>query len=669
MSHHQVGRDQVARASEAAAWVWKARSNFGRAMQGANPRKIDAVPSIDLLDAGIRTLGITTVLVMSLLGFGHSTIPTPGLTSLGEPLLVAAGLVLYNLIIVLAGVPWRHSPGFAHFALDWVVASAAIVITGGFLSPFIILYYALGIGAALRVGLTRSMLLVAGCGVVYAALSLSSRSPIEAAKLPLLVVEVTSLLMVVVTAAGLKRAFEVEASRVQTEKEATDQIRMLNNLTNTVLQASPDLEALLRTVARVSSSALHADSGLAVLFTEYDESGEYGGVQEVRGNSIPQNMLIISDQEPSPPRLSKEEWQMLEESVKTHKPVLYNCAQDGRAQTPYFPGLSRDNSITCTVACVPFVLSGQVLGALFVGRGSSQGFTETEIGLLTAIGQQMAVAVRLAGLYETQRDKAIRSAEREQLERDLLSTVSHELRTPLTAIKTSIGALDSLTVQSGTVARTEGKLIQNIERSTDRLIGLVNELLDMARLQAGRVSLQLELINLGEIAHEIAEQVTPLLDARGQSLSLDLPRRGSERWQRLEIMADRRRIEQLLLNLLANANKYSPQGGNICLGATARDGRVRGFVRDDGPGVPRREQERIFEKYYTSDGRSGVHERPDSTGLGLAIARSIVELHGGEIGVQSTAGQGSLFYFWLPRELGGTEVPRLERESANSHSR
>jgi two-component system sensor histidine kinase KdpD len=238
------------------------------------------------------------------------------------------------------------------------------------------------------------------------------------------------------------------------------------------------------------------------------------------------------------------------------------------------------------------------------------------------------------------------------MERDLLSIVSHELRTPLTAIKTSVGALTDEDAEAATEGDpTRLRLLRNIGRSTDRLINLVSESLDMARLRAGRVSLKVQVLNVGDLILEVAPQVRSLLGVRGQILEVDLPARDSARWQRLQVLGDRRRLEQVLLNLMANANKYGPFGGHITVGATPRNGQVRIFVRDDGPGIEPGEQERIFEKFYQGKSQQEtLKEHPESLGLGLAIARSIVELHGGYIGVQSRRFQGSTFYFVLAYE-------------------
>ena len=611
----------------------------------------DSALSVNGLDAGIRTLAVATVLVLSLLGYGRTGASQLPLSV--EPLLITLGLVLYNMLVVaVLGVPWRKSPSFGLFLLDWIVVTAALLLTGGFFSPFLVLYYALIIGAALRVGLSRSLLLVAGCAVVYAAVSINRPTPVDAIHLPMLAVGITSLLMVAVTAVAMKRAVEVEVRKVETEERTGDQLRLLNNLTRVVLSGAPDLERVMRTVAGVSSQALQADSGLAVLFG----AGPIRYANEFVVDGF-RSHLIVSVEDPNPQRLSKCEESLADKAVKTRAPVLIDDAiNDGESLSGGgYPGLERAEQAVSTVACVPFLLSGEVIGVLFVGRYAMQPFTETEVDLLTAIGQQMAVAVRLARLYEIERERASISEHRERLERDLLSMVSHELRTPLTSIKTCVSALSSMEHPVGDPTREamEGKLLNNIGRSTDRLITLVNELIDMGRLRAGRVSLNLQQVHMGDMVLEMAGQVKPLLDARRQTLSIDLPIPGSSRWRKLTVEADRRRIEQVLLNLLSNANKYAPEGSQITLGATPREALVKVFVRDDGPGIPVSEQARIFEKFYQVNAAQVPGDnRPEGAGLGLAIARSLVELHGGEIAVQSRPGRGSTFSFTLPADPG-----------------
>jgi signal transduction histidine kinase len=596
----------------------------------------DGAPSIDGLDVAVRGFGVAIVVVWSLLGYARAESLYPW--EMADPLAVSVGLILYNLVVILAlGVPWRTSPGFTLFVVDWVAASCAILLTGGFVSPFILLYYALIIGAALRIGLSRSLILALGCSGVFVTLSVLHPEPVESIRIPIVIVQVASLLMAMFMAAGMRRAVEVEVHKVELEERAARQLRLLNNLTNSVLAGPPDLHEILRTIATASREALKAQAGLAVLMQPVAQAGEPDG-----GGAL--EAAIVADRDPNPPTLSLDEMNILEQIRAQRMPVIRN-RHDTSARG--YAGLERGGERAEIVACVPFMLDERVIGGLFVARYEPKPFSQADIGLLLAISQQMAVAARMARLYEMEREKAARSEERERLERDLLSMVSHELRTPLTAIKTSVGALTGSGEQAwsgGSRGEAEVRLLRNIGRSTDRLINLVNELLDMARLRAGRVTLNVQELNLAEVIGEAVAAIGPLAENREQEVQVDLPAPGSPRGQALVVQADRRRIEQVLVNLLSNAIKYGPRASAIVVGATPRAGQVRVFVRDQGPGIAAPEQARVFDKFYRS-----AEGKQEGTGLGLAIARSIVELHGGQISVSSKPGSGSTFYFTLPQ--------------------
>jgi signal transduction histidine kinase len=574
------------------------------------------------------------VVLLSLLGYEHPTV-APGAGRVLEPLVVAACLVAYNgLVILLLGVPWRHRPGFYLYLFDWAVASASIALTGWIFSPFIILLYALVIGAALRLGFSRSMVTVCACAVLFLSLGAIVPASMESLKLPVLVVEATSLVMVAVTAAAMRRAVEVEIRHVELEEQSVRQFRLLNELINSLLSGTPDLDRVTRSVAEVSSAALRADAGLVVMPERENASGDSEPM-------VPLRFYLASDRDPNPIILSTSERELVEHVLSAGtSQVVQEASSPAEMQ---FPTLARNGVPPRTVLCVPFSLDSASTGALLVGRHSAQHFTEADVNLLAAIGQQMAVAVRLARLYAMEHDRATQSAERERLERDLLSIVSHDLRTPLTAIKMCVGALS----QDGRDP-TQERLVRNIERNADRLAGLVDDLLDMARLRSGRLTLNFERMNLAEMISELASQVWPMIESKGQALQVDLPAHGSLRWNNLTVPADRGRIEQVLLNLIANAHKYAPEDSTITLGATPRGGEVRVFVRDEGPGIAPHERRRIFDKFYTSP-VSEQGEASQSVGLGLAIARSLVAMHGGEIGVQSRVGGGSTFFFTLPR--------------------
>ena len=233
-----------------------------------------------------------------------------------------------------------------------------------------------------------------------------------------------------------------------------------------------------------------------------------------------------------------------------------------------------------------------------------------------------------------------RSKEVERAKSQFVSTVSHELRTPLASIKASVGVL--LTSMPEDTPDAVTRLLRNIDRSTQRLESMVVDLLDLARLQSGRVQLSLRQVNLAEVAGETITTIKPLSDAKGQTVTLAAPKRP------LLVQGDRQRLCQILLNLLSNAHKYTPDGGHISVKLSRRGPDAVLAVEDDGPGIPADEQERIFERFYR---REDVSTQANvGTGLGLPIAKALVELHGGRIWLASEPGKGSTFFVSVPRE-------------------
>jgi len=238
-------------------------------------------------------------------------------------------------------------------------------------------------------------------------------------------------------------------------------------------------------------------------------------------------------------------------------------------------------------------------------------------------------------------ERAALAAERQEVERlrsDLLSTVSHELRTPLTLIRTSVGLL----LDTRPDADMRERLLHNIKQSADRMHALVTDLLDLVRLRSGKAELHLRYVDVAELAAGVAALMVALLDQKKQTLELDLPSPGPR------VMGDHRRLEQVLLNLLSNANKFAPAGASVRIGVVDRGQSVVVSVADSGPGIPPESQARLFEQFYTARTSSPSHNI--GAGLGLPIAKGIVEAHGGEIWVDSRVGAGSVFYFSLPKE-------------------
>jgi signal transduction histidine kinase len=253
----------------------------------------------------------------------------------------------------------------------------------------------------------------------------------------------------------------------------------------------------------------------------------------------------------------------------------------------------------------------------------------------TAIGQNYT-SVSIGGRV----DITARLEELEQLRMDLLATVAHELRTPLTAVRTCVGLLLDPGTSPDAAAREQ--LLQAIERSADRMQRVLADLLDLARLRAGNLRLQLQRFDARRLARETAAAIAPLLQARGQALDVVLPK--TPVW----VYGDRRRLEQVVLNLLSNAHKFSADGGRIRLQVDVAGAEITWSVTDQGPGIAVEDQPRLFERFFTTAGRAGGSGA--GAGLGLPIAMGIALAHGGTIAVETAVGQGSTFTLRVPAQ-------------------
>jgi two-component system sensor histidine kinase KdpD len=279
------------------------------------------------------------------------------------------------------------------------------------------------------------------------------------------------------------------------------------------------------------------------------------------------------------------------------------------------------------ISFVPVRIGVQPLGSLGISGPILTRKTLEALGTLVAIAAERARAVERLG-------KAEGAREGEQLRSALLDSITHDLRTPLTSIKASVTSLLS---QPEGPESNRRELLTIIDEEADRLNQLVGDAAEMARLDAGEFELKLERHSINEIVSAAIEQCRPFLAVRPVNIHVDaaLP----------PVRADFSRIKDVLVRLLENANAYSPAGTPITVSAEVSDGSLVTSVADQGPGIEDMEVGLIFDKFYRGkDQRFQVQ----GTGMGLPIAKAIVEAHGGSIGVTSQLGHGSVFYFSLP---------------------
>lgn len=257
-----------------------------------------------------------------------------------------------------------------------------------------------------------------------------------------------------------------------------------------------------------------------------------------------------------------------------------------------------------------------------------------------------AMARDVTDLKQTQEALVRAKEEAERSSRfkgQFLSTMSHELRTPLNAV---LGFSDLLTEERyGPLNDRQRRYVTHIHAGGKHLLRLINDILDLSRIEAGRLQLALEDVNLGSLFSEALDALRPLADKKNHTMT-------QEASPGLTVRADSTRFRQVLMNLLGNAIKFTPEGGKIELAARRAGHMVRVEIRDSGPGIPAGEQKRIFEAFYRLR-QSG--DATEGTGLGLAITQRLVELHGGHLALESELGSGSCFHFTLPLVLRAEE--------------
>ena len=233
-----------------------------------------------------------------------------------------------------------------------------------------------------------------------------------------------------------------------------------------------------------------------------------------------------------------------------------------------------------------------------------------------------------------QQNLAIQEANR--LKTEFVSMVSHELRTPLTSIQ---GFADLL-LEDQQIAGEERESLIAVKKNSDRMLGLINDLLDLSRMEAGKIDIHRTSLDLARLIQEVAGSLRPLIEAKRQRLRFDIGEALPLVW------ADQDRVTQILTNLISNAHKYTPVEGSITVAARRDNGFVRVDISDTGIGLSPEDQAQLFTQFFRAP--AGSPQAAGGTGLGLAITRSLVELHGGRITVSSVPGQGSTFSFSLP---------------------
>jgi signal transduction histidine kinase len=294
-----------------------------------------------------------------------------------------------------------------------------------------------------------------------------------------------------------------------------------------------------------------------------------------------------------------------------------------------------------TVLAVPLLREGSPIGVIVVRRTEVRPFAENEMRLLRTFADQAVIAIENVRLFKELEVANRELAAASQHKSEFLANMSHELRTPLNAI---IGFSEVLTDRMfGGLNEKQDEYLKDIHASGTHLLSLINDILDLSKIEAGRMELELTDFDLPTALDNALTLVRERAGRRSITLQTSIDE------QLGEIRADERKIRQVVLNLLSNAIKFTPEGGRIEVGAMPKDGSVEVSVSDTGIGIAPEDQEAVFEEFRqvgTAD------KKAEGTGLGLTLCRKFIELHGGRIWVKSQVGEGSMFTFTIPVGCG-----------------
>ena len=322
-------------------------------------------------------------------------------------------------------------------------------------------------------------------------------------------------------------------------------------------------------------------------------------------------------------------------AARERQAVIVNDVRDDPAFLPN-PLLPETRS----EMAVPMIVGDKVLGVFDVQSNITNHFTEEDAYIYTTLASQVAVALQNARLYTEQAATVTQLRELDRLKTSFLANMSHELRTPLNSI---LGFSDVIIEGlDGPVTEQMDNDLRLIGKNGQHLLHLINDVLDMAKIDAGRMNLQPEKFKLNGLFEEAINITSSLADAKSLSVVIK-----EDSDQEVEVFADRTRIQQVMINLINNAIKFTEQGG-ISLSARQAEDHVLIEVHDAGIGIPSEQLQTIFQEFTQVD--SSPTRKTGGTGLGLPISRRLVELHGGRLWAESTgvSGEGSTFYVELP---------------------
>jgi signal transduction histidine kinase/CHASE3 domain sensor protein len=424
------------------------------------------------------------------------------------------------------------------------------------------------------------------------------------------------LLGLISTVAVLWLAMRVKAYALQLQRRAQDELAFRQAAS--ALSGALETDQILYEVSRSAAHVTGADGAYVEKVIAPDGEVE---VVTTLGRGTPDRGLRV----PYPGSLT-------DELISGAAPVIISdLSQFGRSMAPY---LER-RCPSCEVLIIPLMATGEPLGALVLVNTdpSTRGFAETDIVRAAVLADLASIALRRVRIVQKEREARAAAEQAVRARDEVLGIVSHDLRNPLTAVLLSATMLKELPPGQ------QDEEIDSIVSSAQRMQRLINDLLDVAKMEGGRLSLKMSEINPAELVEDATEAFRSIAAERRLRIESEIPPEVAPPFR-----ADRDRLLQVFGNLIGNAVKFTPAGGAIFVRAAVAGSAFRFSVQDQGPGIMEKDLPHVFERHWQAKKTAHL-----GAGLGLAIARGIVESHGGRIEVENAPEGGARFSFTVPR--------------------
>ncbi len=423
------------------------------------------------------------------------------------------------------------------------------------------------------------------------------------------------------------RLFQELQVRTAELGRSVEELKALGEVSRAV-SSTLDLATVLNTIV---ARAVQLSGTSAGAIYEYDETAQEFHLRATHGMEAE----LIEARRTAPGRLGEG---VVGKAAITRAPVQVpdiwdEREADGSPVRPLYAQLGYRSLLA-----VPLLFENRIVGGLIVSRKEAGSFSAEVVNLLQTFATQSVLAIQNARLFREIEDKSQQLEAASRHKSEFLANMSHELRTPLNAI---IGFSEVLLERMfGEVNEKQTEYLQDILSSGQHLLSLINDILDLSKIEAGRLELELTKFHLPVAVENALTLVRELATRLGIALDLAVDDHLGD------FVGDERKIRQILLNLLSNAVKFTPEGGRVSVKAVPTDGSVEISVSDTGIGIAPEDQHAIFEE-FRQVGSDDARKR-EGTGLGLILAKKFVELHGGRIWVESQVGKGSTFTFTLP---------------------